>query len=166
MHDAIRQRRSIRRFTREPVSDDLVEEILDAARWAPSGLNNQPWRFAVIRDARVKERLASLTRYGSIIRSADVVIAVFFDTASGYDRTKDLQSIGACIQNMLLAIHESGLGGVWLGEILKSGSEVKSLLQAPDAYEFMAAVAVGHPDGKPPRSPARRPVSELVFYRK
>ncbi|HPL88604.1 MAG TPA: nitroreductase, partial [Deltaproteobacteria bacterium] len=142
MHDAIRQRRSIRRFTREPVSDDLVEEILDAARWAPSGLNNQPWRFAVIRDARVKERLASLTRYGSIIRSADVVIAVFFDTASGYDRTKDLQSIGACIQNMLLAIHESGLGGVWLGEILKSSSEVKSLLQAPDAYEFMAAVAV------------------------
>ena len=77
-----------------------------------------------------------------------------------------LQSIGACIQNMLLAIHESGLGGVWLGEILKSGSEVKSLLQAPDAYEFMAAVAVGHPDGKPPRAPARRPVSELVFYRK
>ena len=133
MHDAIRQRRSIRRFTREPVSDDLVEEILDAARWAPSGLNNQPWRFAVIRDARVKERLASLTRYGAIIRSADVIIAVFFDTASGYDWTKDLQSIGACIQNMLLAIHESGLGGVWLGEILKSGSEVKSLLQAPDA---------------------------------
>ncbi|HNU74645.1 MAG TPA: nitroreductase family protein, partial [Deltaproteobacteria bacterium] len=76
MHDAIRQRRSIRRFTREPVSDDLVEEILDAARWAPSGLNNQPWRFAVIRDARVKERLASLTRYGAIIRSADVIIAV------------------------------------------------------------------------------------------
>ena len=166
MHDAIRQRRSIRRFTREPVSDDLVEEILDAARWAPSGLNNQPWRFAVIRDARVKERLASLTRYGAIIRSADVIIAVFFDTASGYDWTKDLQSIGACIQNMLLAIHESGLGGVWLGEILKSGSEVKSLLQAPDAYEFMAAVAVGHPDGTPPRAPARRPVSELVFYRK
>jgi nitroreductase len=166
MDDAIRQRRSIRRFSKEAVSDEAVDAVLDAGRWAPSGLNNQPWRFAVVRDSAVKEKLASLTRYGSVIRSAAVVIAVFFDTAQGYDRTKDLQSIGACIQNMLLAIHDLNLGGVWLGEILKSSSEVKSLVDAPDSYEFMAAVAMGHPEGKVPRAPARRPLADLVFFRK
>jgi nitroreductase len=166
MIDAILGRRSIRRFTRETVSDEVVDRILDAGRWAPSGLNNQPWRFAVIRDSRVKERLASLTRYGSIIRSADVILAVFFDQNTGYDRTKDLQAIGACIQNMLLAIHGSGLGGVWLGEILKSGVEVGSLLEAPDSYEFMAAVALGYPEGKAPGAPGRKSIAELVFSRR
>lgn len=165
MRDAIYQRRSIRRFTGEAVPDEMINAVLDAGRWAPSGLNNQPWRFAVVRDTAVKERLASLTRYGSIIRSADVVVAVFFDEAAGYDRTKDLQSIGACIQNMLLAVHDLGLGGVWLGEILKNSAQVKALLKAPDSYEFMAAVAVGHPEGKSPGPPERKALADLVFFR-
>lgn len=166
MIDAIPGCRSIRRFTREAVSDELVDRILDAGRWAPSGLNNQPWRFAVIRDKAVKEGLASLTRYGSIIRSADVILAVFFDQNAGYDRTKDLLAIGACIQNMLLAIHDSGLGGVWLGEILKSGRKVGSLLKAPDSYELMAAITLGYPEGKAPEAPGRKSVAELVFSRR
>lgn len=166
MRDAIYQRRSIRRFTGEAVPDEMVNAVLDAGRWAPSGLNNQPWRFAVVRDRAVKEMLASLTRYGSIIRSADVVVSVFFDEAAGYDRTKDLQSIGACIQNMLLAVHDLGLGGVWLGEILKNSAQVKTLLKAPDSYEFMAAVAIGHPEGKFPRPPERKALADLVFFRK
>ncbi|HQG31004.1 MAG TPA: nitroreductase [Deltaproteobacteria bacterium] len=166
MKDAIRSRRSIRKFSDQVVPDNLVDEILDAGRWAPSGLNNQPWRFAVIRDAGLKGEISGLTAYGSIVRSANVIIAVFFDTSSGYDRTKDLQAIGACIENMLLCIHEQGLGGVWLGEILKSGSEMKALLGAPDTYEFMAAIALGYSKGWPPRAPARKPLSELVFFRK
>jgi nitroreductase len=164
--DAIRDRRSIRKFTGEPVPDHLVDEVLDAGRWAPSGLNNQPWRFAVVRDRAVKDELAGLTKYRAIVSEADVVIAVFFDTARSYDRTKDLQSIGACIENMLLAIHGLGLGGVWLGEILKSGAQVKALLGAPDAYEFMAAVALGRPQGTVPKGPGRKPLSDLVFFRR
>lgn len=166
MRDAIKGRRSIRKFTGQPVSDSMVDEILEAGRWAPSGMNNQPWRFAVIRDAGLRNEVGGLTAYGSIVRSADVVIAVFFDTSSGYDRTKDLQAIGACIENMLLAVHDQGLGGVWLGEILKSGAQMKTFLGAPEGYEFMAALAVGYPEGRPPRAPVRKPLSELVFFRK
>lgn len=151
---------------KQAVPDEMVDEILEAGRWAPSGMNNQPWRFAVIRDVSFKERLSSLTAYGAIVRSADVIIAVFFDISSGYDRTKDLQAIGACIENMLLSVHDQGLGAVWLGEILKSGSEIKALLGAPDTYEFMAAIALGYPEGSPPKPPVRKPLSELVFFRK
>lgn len=162
----IKQRRSIRTFSAAQIDDQAIDEILEAARWAPSGLNNQPWRFAVITDAGIRKELSVLTKYGAIIRSAYAVIAVFMDTAAGYDRTKDLQAIGACIENMLLEITALGLGGVWLGEILKSSAEVKQLTHAPDSYEFMAAIALGRPDGAPPKAPRRKPISELVFFRK
>ena len=86
--------------------------------WAPSGLNNQPWRFVIVRDSQLRSDLADCTKYGKIIRNAPVCIAVFMDQSKSYDRVKDLQAIGACIQNMLLSIHDLGLGAVWLGEIL------------------------------------------------
>ncbi len=112
MLDAIQSRRSIRRFSDKPVDDKAVEQILEAGAWAPSGLNNQPWRFAVIRDANLKGEMAKPTRYSDIIRGAPVCIVVFLDHDASYDRTKDVQAIGACIQNMLLTVHTVGLGGV------------------------------------------------------
>ena len=79
-----------------------------------------------------------------------------------YDRTKDVQSIGACIQNMLLALHSLGLGGVWLGEILKKKEMVNELLGAPESYEMMAVVALGYPAIKK-RTSERKGSSELVY---
>jgi len=164
--EVIRSRRSVRRFDAGPVDDMLVDEILDAGRWAPSGLNNQPWRFAVITEQGLVMQLSRLTRYSRIVREASVLIAVFLDTAASYDRTKDVQAIGACIQNMLLAVHALGLGGVWLGEILGNAVEVRSLLGAPEDYELMAVIAVGRPSGPPPDAPGRKELASLVFFRK
>jgi nitroreductase len=147
--EAIRTRRSVRRFTREPVSDDALNQILESAVWAPSGKNNQPWKFAVIRDPAIKEALAAFTHSGSIIRGAPVCIGVFLDHSRVYDRTKDVQAIGACIQNMLLAIHSLELGGVWLGEILKNKEKVGELLGMGSELELMAVVAFGHPAKRP-----------------
>jgi nitroreductase len=111
--EAIRTRRSVRRFTREVVSDEAVDEVLESGSWAPSGKNNQPWKFAVLRDRALKESLASLTHSGSIIREAAVCAAVFLDLSRVYDRTKAVQAVGACIQNMLLTIYSLGFGGAW-----------------------------------------------------
>src|SRR4030043_1076494 len=125
--ETIKTRRSVRQFKKEPVSDDLLNQVLESALWAPSGKNNQPWKFAIIRDSVLKRSLATLTHYGSIIQNAPVCIAVFLDHSRVYDRTKDVQAIGASIQNMLLTLHAMGLGAVWLGEILKNkkkGNEV------------------------------------------
>jgi len=142
VEDAIRGRRSVREYTKEPVSDGDIDVILDAGRWAPSGLNNQPWRFMVLRGER-KDSISRFTKYGGIIRKAPVCVAVFFDRESGYDRTKDMQAIGACIQNMLLAIHDLGLGAVWLGEIVNQHEKVEAALGLK--HELMAIVAIGHP---------------------
>ena len=163
--EAIRARRSVRQFTGEKVSDEVVNQVLESGSWAPSGKNNQPWKFAVIRDRVLKESLASLTHSGSIIRQAAVCIAIFLDHTRVYDRTKDVQAVGACIQNMLLTIHSLGLGGVWLGEILKNKEKVKELLNGGEGLELMAVVAFGHP-AKRIAGGERDPFEKNVFLRR
>ena len=163
--EAIRTRRSVRQFTSEPVSDDAVNEILGSAVWAPSGKNNQPWKFAVIQDSGLKESLAALTHSRSIIQRAPVCIGVFLDHLRVYDRTKDVQAVGACIQNMLLTIHSLRLGGVWLGEILKNKEKVGELLGLGGGLELMAIVAFGHP-AKRSGAGERDPLEKTVLLRR
>ncbi|MFZ2410083.1 MAG: nitroreductase family protein [Candidatus Methanoperedens sp.] len=160
--EAIKTRRSVREFTNENISDEIIGEILEAGRWAPSGLNNQAWRFIIVQKSETKEAISNLTHYGAIVRNAQVLIVVFLDRDKMYDYTKDVQSIGACIQNMLLVVHSLGLGGVWLGEILKNKEKVNKVLEAPDSYELMAVVALGYPVKKA-RSSDRKELSGIVF---
>ncbi len=142
---AIHNRRSRREFTREPVEQSILEEIIQAGIWAPSGLNNQPWRFVVITQKGSIEQLAKTTHYSHIILGAPALIAVYLDTDAMYDEVKDHQAVGACIQNMLLAIEELGLGGVWLGQILKNKQDVSQILGVESQYDLMAMIALGHP---------------------
>jgi nitroreductase len=160
--EAIHTRRSVRDFTDEPVTPEQVTEILSAGRWAPSGLNNQPWRFVVVRSEGKRRALAGLTKYRRIIEGASVAIAVFCDREVMYNDTKDHQAMGACLQNMLLAIHGFGLGAVWLGEILNRSAEVNAVLELPARYELMAVLAVGHPAPRTQRS-SRKGMDELLL---
>jgi nitroreductase len=165
MLKGIRSRRSTRRFKREDVADEKINQIIEMGTWAPSGLNNQPWRFVVVRDEDLRKEVSQQTRYGHIIENAPVCIAVFLDDTASYDRVKDIQAVGACIQNMLLAIHHLGLGGVWLGEILKNREKVEKILDVPDYCELMAVVALGHPV-EAEREATRRPIDEVILHRK
>ena len=160
---AIRERRSIRKYTDEPLDKDTVRAVLDAGRWAPSGLNNQPWRFLVVRrsDPRMAE-LAQCTKYKPVVLGAAALILVFLERERMYHAMKDHQSAGACIQNLLLAAHAKGLGAVWLGEIVNQSEQVCGVVGIPpEAYEFQAAVALGRPAQK--GSSSRRELSELLL---
>jgi nitroreductase len=161
----IKTRRSIRKFTDKPVSDEIINNIIEAGMWAPSGLNNQPWKFAVIRETGLKSKISSLTHYSKTVLSANVLIAVFLDRSQSYDRTKDVQAIGACIQNMLLYIHSLGLGAVWLGEILKNKGKVLELVGSSEDLELMAVIALGHPAVKGSKV-TRKNMEQTVFFRK
>lgn len=162
VRDAVQSRRSVREFTGEPVTDEELDALIEAARWAPSGLNNQPWRFMKVTDASLKEDLSRLTKYRGVVAGAAALIVVFLDNTEVYDRTKDLQSVGAAIENMLLRAHEMGLGGSWLGEILNRREDVEALLEVSDDMELMAVVAVGHPVARE-RAGVRHPVGKLVI---
>lgn len=160
--DAIYRRRSIREFTDMEVSREQLYEIITAGIWAPSGLNNQPWRFVTVQDSDIKEQLALQTHYGHIVRSANALIAVYLAKDAMYDAVKDTQSAGACIQNILLAVESLGLGAVWLGQILKNRQEVNRILELPDSYDLMALVALGHPAHHNQQS-KRKDISELLL---
>lgn len=160
---AIYDRRSVRNFTDAPVERKMILEILRAASWAPSGLNNQPWRFAVIWDQALKDKLAGLTRYANTVKNAAVLVPVFLDRENSYDYIKDCQAVGACIQNMLLSIYAYGLGATWIGEILKNKDKVVALLELPERLELMAVVAVGFPLHRNQTS-HRKPVEELIVF--
>lgn len=155
-------RRSVRKFSAQPVDDDMIADILEAGRWAPSGQNNQAWRFLVVRDPALREGIAQCTKYGAVVRGAPVVIPVFIHKPSMYHEVKDHQAVGACLQNMLLMIHGLGLGGVWLGEILNQAEQVRQILGLPAEYELMAVLALGWPaaGNQPSR---RKPLGELML---
>ncbi len=145
----IKSRRSIRRYKKENIPEEIIQRLLEAGRWAPSGKNNQPWRFSVISDSDIKSKLSSLTKYKRIVEECNVCIAVFLNLSAAYHRDKDMMSIGACIQNILLEAEASGIGAVWLGEILSRKEEVNSLLGIDDDNELAAVIALGFPDETP-----------------
>lgn len=163
--EAIRTRRSIRKYKDQDVADDLIDQILTAGTWAPSGMDNQPWRFAVIRDKKLKSDIAKLAEQTKMLENAPVIIPVFFDHNAGYDNTKDIQTMGACLQNMLLAIHGLGLGGLWLGEIRKNMDKVRVLCGAPEKYELMAVIVLGYSAQKAVKG-KRKDLEDVVFLRK
>ncbi len=164
----IKTRRSIRKFTGQEIEKEKVEKILEAGRWAPSGKNNQPWKFYLAKEKSELSELAELTVDAEIIKNAKLCICVFLDKDLMYDRTKDCQAIGACIQNMLLTAHSLGLGACWLGEILKNKEKVNQILNLPErpaspagGHELMAVVAFGYPAEKPKST--RKPLKDLVL---
>lgn len=165
MLEEIRSRRSIRKFTTDDVDNQTLNQIIEMGTWAPSGLNNQPWKFVIVRNQDLRMELSHQTRYAHIIRGAPVCIAVFLDNAQSYDRVKDIQAMGACIQNMLLTIHHLGLGAVWLGEILKNRESVEKLLGVPESCELMAVVALGHPAESRGKG-SRRPIDQVIISKK
>jgi nitroreductase len=160
--EGIYTRRSVRQFTAQPVEREQLLEIVKAGTWAPSGLNNQPWRFVIVRGAEVRNELAKLTKYHFVIEGAPACIAVFIDKSVMYHAVKDHQAMGACTQNMLLAAHALGLGAVWLGEILKNAEGVRALLELPENLELMAVVALGHPAGESHTS-SRKAMADVLL---
>ena len=160
---AIASRRSVRTFTDRDMTREELGAILEAGRWAPSGMNNQPWRFLVVTRADPRmEPLAGCTKHQSIVRRCAALVLVFLERERMYHAMKDHQSAGACLQNMLLAAHSLGLGGVWLGEMVNQADGVCAALGlAPETYEFQAALALGRPAA--PGASSRKDLAQLLL---
>ncbi len=158
---AIRARRSVRRFVSEPITREQVEAILEAGRWAPSGKNTQPWRFIVVQSPDKRGELAALVPQAGMVAAAPVTLAVFLDRSAGYDTLKDAQGIGAAIENILLAVHALGLGACWMGRTRDAAVEVA--LDAKEDEELMALIPIGHPAQQPGRS-SRHPLQRIARF--
>ncbi|NHJ22684.1 MAG: nitroreductase family protein [Candidatus Lokiarchaeota archaeon] len=163
----IRSRRSVRNFVYKKIDNQVIKEIIDCGRWAPSGRNNQPWKVQIVSHPTVKRMIAENTEYGGIIESAFLNLVVFLDLDRGYDRVKDILAMGAFIQNILLAVHAKGLGAVWIGEILKNKEKICEIFKfSPDKYELMGVITVGIIDESLEKKEERkrRPLDEFIDW--
>lgn len=166
--EAIKSRRSIRAFKSQNVPAEIVENLIDAARWAPSAGNIQPWEFIIIRKPEIKRRLAEAALGQTFIEEAPVVIVVCANedrSSQGYGvRGRTLyciQDTAAAIQNIHLAAHSLGLGTCWVGAFREE--EARVTLKVPYGMRPVAIIPVGYPDEEPsPRS--RRPINQIVHY--
>ncbi len=166
--DAIRNRRSIRAYTGENVSEEEIDRLIDAARWAPSAGNIQPWEFIVVRDKETKRRLSIAAQDQTFIEEAPVVIIVCANqmrSARGYGSRGTalycLQDTAAAVQNLLLAAYALGLGTCWIGAFREE--EVKKVLNVVGGVRPVAIITVGHA-AEEPEARWRRPKIEVVHY--
>lgn len=170
LFEAIKNRRSIRAFKSEPIPDDVLNRILEAACWAPSAGDLQPWEFIVVKDPTIKRELsgAALNQFFIYEAPAVVVVCANEDRSSWRygARGRDfyvLCDCSAATQNLLLAAHGLGLGACWIGAF--HDEEVSRVLGLPSGIRPVAIVPIGYPEEKP-SPPSRLSLNRVVHREK
>jgi nitroreductase len=156
--EAIKTRRSIRKYLQEPIPDDRLEMIFEAARLAPSAANRQPWRFIVVRDANHKKTLAGAANNQTFLSDAAAVVAAVGDpdvSVRWHERDPMI-----ALEHMALAAAALGYGTCWIGAFDEDA--VKRLLKIPARMRVVALLPIGVPNETPAPRP-RRELSEIFF---
>jgi nitroreductase len=157
--DAIMKRRSVRSFTANPVPANIVEEIVDAGRLAPTARNVQPWEFVAVANPDTRRAIAQLATTGPFIADAPLCIAVFCKDTKYW-----LEDGCAATENIIIAARAHGLGHCWVaGEKKPYAAAVSELLGVPDGYRLVSLIATGHPKEDPPPVP-KRPLKEVLHW--
>jgi nitroreductase len=144
---AIRTRRSVRHFTDQPVSAETITELLQAAMFAPSAANRQPWHFIVLNERTLLDEVPNVHPYAQMLKQAQAAILVCGDAVLAKGADYWVQDCAAATQNILLAAHALGLGGVWLGVHPNPDriAAIRSLFSLPPDVHPLSLVALGYP---------------------
>lgn len=150
-NEVIRTRRSVRAFKKDPIPQDVLNRVLDAARIAPSGSNRQPWRFILVTDESLKQKMIAACNNQKFIAEAPAIVVACGQklplNRGGYmGGMSTLLDIAIAFTHLILAARAEGLGTCWIGAF--SNNELKKLLQVPDDYEAVAATPLGYPLSK------------------
>lgn len=160
--EAIKGRRSIRRYSEKPVPRHLIEKIINAGTYAPSGANLQPWKFVCVDDPYLKREIAEGAKYFFIkshhVGEAPVLIVCLADLKKSRWAVIDVSL--AC-QNIMLAAHALGLGTCFIGVF--DERRIRELLNIPESYALVGLITLGYPQGQE-KAPPRRPVSDVLSF--
>jgi nitroreductase len=181
----IRGRRSCRAFTDEPMSRDRINELINDAVWAPTGSNNQPWRFVVITDSLLMKKYSDaakndwlkmlgetphMQQYVEYIRDPDYnifynapVLVIVYGNTESYWRVYDCTMVA---YNLMLLAEEAGLGSCWIGfaHNIFAAKEIKKELGIPENCELVAPVILGHPAKSEAASAVPRKPFSIKFH--
>jgi nitroreductase len=162
--DAILKRRSIRKYTGEPVPENALKDLLEAAMAAPSAGNEQPWHFIVIKDRAILDQIPRVHPYSQMIKQAPVAILVCGDLNLAAHGEMWVQDCAAATENLLIAAQARGLGAVWLGVYPREErmDGLRKLLRIPENVVPFSLIPVGYPAERKP--PASRYKESRVHY--
>jgi len=167
---AIRERRSANRFISQPITDEQLDAILEAGRWAPSALNSQPWNFVVVTDPSLRSQMGTILRditwAWSGFAAAPAMIVVSVDPSR--DPAHFVEDGAIAAQNLCLAARSVGLASSWAGVYSKDARKgtvekaLKKLLALPRTHRIIAVIPVG--TAAHVGRGSRRPLAEIVHH--
>jgi len=145
--DSIFTRRSIRVYRPDRIPEEMITTLLKSAMSAPSAKNTQPWHFIIINDRKLLDKIVEFHPYASMLDSAPMAIAICGDLQIEPSREYVAVDCSAATENILLAAHSLGLGGVWLGIYPKKErmDELTELLSLPEYIMPVSLIALGYP---------------------
>jgi nitroreductase len=159
--EAIKERRSIRQFTDDPIGKDALEKLLDAARWAPTASNQQRWRCVVVTSPTVKELIKKFSPGIFAVPAAFIVICVEKAPGAGaWDEATYLADCAIAAQNIMLAAHEMGIGSCVAISYAKVA--VAEILNLPENVEPLLVITLGYP-AEAPEPPPRLELNQIAF---
>ncbi|MBD3183442.1 nitroreductase [Candidatus Poribacteria bacterium] len=163
---AIKTRHSIRAYKDKPIEDEKLKAVLEAGRLAPSARNLQEWRYVIVKDRELRQKMVAAANGQKFVGQAPAIIVA---CAEGTDHVMPCDElsypidIAISVDHMTLAAAEQGLGTCWIGAFKQD--EVKKLLGIPDNIKVVVLLPIGYPDASPPPRP-RKDVKEIVCYDK
>ncbi|NOZ64182.1 MAG: nitroreductase [Caldiserica bacterium] len=163
--EVIKNRSSVRSFRLDPVPDEVLSRILEAARAAPSANNFQPWKFILVREEEKKRQIAELCMGQSFVGEAPVVIvACGLPTPSrvgGYT-SSTLVDVAIAVEHLVLAAENEGLGTCWIGAF--DNRRLKRLLRIPEEVQVVAVIPVGYPLKEKRWKTPRKKMEEIISF--
>lgn len=165
-YDVVKTRRSVRSYRSDPIREDVLARVLEAVRIAPSGSNRQPWRFIIVKDEAVKQRLVPACNGQSWIGDAPIVIVacgqdIHYDRGGYMGEMSVLVDVSIAFTHLILAARAEGLGTCWIGAF--NNNEVKKILEIPEDYNVVAVTPLGYPKGQPFTEPkGRKALTEIT----
>jgi nitroreductase len=164
--NAILTRRSIRRYNAQPVTEETIHLLLEAAMQSPTARNTQSWSFVVITNRTTLDSLVEIHPYAKMLKEAPLTILVCADLSLEEDKSHQCINCAAATQNILLAAHASGLGSVWLGVYPREEriNPIKKLLNLAENILPMSLIAIGFP-AEEKTSPTRYDEKKVMFVK-
>lgn len=164
--EVIQKRRSVRKYKEDPIPEKDLMRVLEAARLAPSGKNFQPWKFIIVKDKALKEKLAQASAGQFFMAEAPIIIVGcgFPDNCYAHmGRYMKSWSVDVTIalEHLILQAQEEGLGTCWIGSFEEE--EVKAILNIPENVKVLALIPLGYPD-EIPRFRGRKSLDEIISY--
>ncbi len=164
--EAIQKRRSVRKYKQDPIPEEALLRVLEAARLAPSGKNFQPWKFIIVKDKALKEKLARASAGQFFMAEAPIIIVGCGFPDKCYARMgRYMKSwsvdVTIALEHLILQAQEEGLGTCWIGSFEEE--EVKAILNVPEEVKVLALTPLGYPE-EIPAFRGRKSLDEIISY--